>query len=113
MWAPPPLLYKLQGGDISRLPVFESHRVKWTAIPIFQSFQGSESMSFSSSADCQTPAKPGRTKSNPWWVPGTLIHRRWGAGGCVWQRTDVRGSLYLSLCWTQIVCVTRVPPLKI
>lgn len=69
------------GGDISRLPVFESHRVKWTAIPIFQSFQGSESMSFSSSADCQTPAKPGRTKSNPWWVPGRLI--RWGAGGVV------------------------------
>ena len=30
-----------------------------------------------------------------------------------WQRTEVRDSWCLSLCWTQIVCVARVPSLKI
>jgi len=57
---PRPCCTNSRGGVTSPVcSVFETHRGKWTAIPIFQAFQGSESMSFSSSADCQTPAKPG------------------------------------------------------
>ena len=75
---PRPCCTNSSGATSPVCSVFETHRGKWTAIPIFQAFQGSESMSFSSSADCQTPAKPGRTKSNPWWVPGRLICRGGG-----------------------------------
>lgn len=70
------------GGDISRLPAFESHRVSGLLFPFFSPSRDPSHV-FSPPADCQIPARTGRTKSNPWWVPGRLI--RWGLGGWWWQ----------------------------